>query len=174
MIKDIILCIFNYIDSIFASKEMVTVILAALPVVEARYAIPISYVFLNMSLSKIFILSLIGNMIPVAPLLLLLEPVSKRLTRFRLWADFFNRLEHKTRQRAHLIKKYETLGLILFVSIPLPITGAWTGAFAATLFKLKFKNSFLAILCGVTIASLFVSSLTVLGRGLIWLGQSHF
>ncbi len=174
MIKEFIVFIYTSLSSFITSRELLTVILASLPIIEARYAIPISYVLMDLSLSKVFILSIIGNMLPVIPLLLFLEPISRKLRRFRLWCHFFDRLAEQTRKRAYLIQKYETLGLILFVSIPLPVTGAWTGALAASIFKIKFRYAFLAILVGVVIASLFISILVLLGKGLYWLKQYHF
>ncbi|HDM37699.1 MAG TPA: ligand-binding protein SH3 [Candidatus Omnitrophica bacterium] len=174
MIKEFIVFIYTSLSSFITSRELLTVILASLPIIEARYAIPISYVLMDLSLSKVFILSIIGNMLPVIPLLLFLEPISRKLRRFRLWCRFFDRLAERTRKRAYLIQKYETLGLILFVSIPLPVTGAWTGALAASIFKIKFRYAFLAILVGVVIASLFISILVLLGKGLYWLERYHF
>ena len=174
MIKEVILFIYNYLISAFSSQELVTVILASLPLIEARYTIPISYVLMDLTLPKIFCLSVLGNMIPVIPLLLLLEPVSKRLRRFKLWCSFFDKLSERTRRRAQIIEKYEVLGLILFVSMPFPVTGAWTGTLAATIFKIKFRYAILAIFIGVIVSSLLVLILTILGKSLLWLGQSHF
>jgi len=174
MIKEFIVFIYTSLSSFITSRELLTVILASLPIIEARYAIPISYVLMDLSLPKVFILSIIGNMLPVIPLLLFLEPISKKLRRFKLWSHFFDRLTERTKKRASLIQKYETIGLILFVSIPLPVTGAWTGSLAASIFKIKFRYAFLAILVGVVIASLFISILVLLGKGLYWLEQYHF
>jgi uncharacterized membrane protein len=174
VIKELILTIYNYLASNIASKEIVTVILASLPIIEARYAIPLSFYLMKLDLIHVFYLSLLGNMIPVIPLLLLLKPVSRKLRKFKLWRIFFDRLTERTRKRARLIEKYEVAGLIIFVSIPLPITGAWTGTLAASLFKIKFRYAFLAIFTGVVLSSSFVLFLTLLGRGLLWLGQSRF
>jgi uncharacterized membrane protein len=164
MIREFILAIFNYLNSVIAKEELISLIMASLPVIEARYAIAISYLFLNISLPKIFIFSVIGNMLPVVPLLLFLEPVSNRLRRFTLWRDFFDHLAERARKKGQLVRKYETLGLILFVSIPFPITGAWMGTFAATLFKIKFKFAFLAIFTGIILSSTFVLVLIILGK----------
>ena len=169
MFKDLVLAIYAYLSSNITSSEGITIFLSALPIIEARYAIPISYVLMKQSLLKVFILSVLGNMIPVVPLLLFFKPLSDKLRRFRLWRNFFDSLFERTRKKAHLVQKYEALGLMLFVSIPLPVTGAWTGCVAATFFKIKFRYAFLAIFAGVIIAASFVSILTILGKGLIWL-----
>ena len=174
MFKDLILAIYSYLSLNIRSWEVITISLSALPIIEARYTIPIAYVLMKQSLLKVFLLSVLGNMIPVAPLLIFFKPVSDRLRRFRLWRSFFDNLFERTRKKAHLVQKYEALGLMLFVSIPLPITGAWTGCVAASIFKIKFRYAFLAIFAGVILAASFVSVLTLLGKGLIWLRQSPF
>lgn len=145
-------------------KEAITLIIAALPVAELRGSIPVG-LMLGLSPSKTFILSLIGNAIIVPPALLLLEPVSNALRRFPLWAKFFNWLFERTKTKGDLIQRYEALGLMLFVAIPLPITGAWTGCVAATLFKIKFRYAFPAILLGIITAGIIVLSVCLFGKG---------
>lgn len=144
-------------------KEVITVIIAALPVVELRLAIPVAYWALKLSWPKTLALAYIGNMLPVIPLLVLLEPVSERLRRFHIWRRFFDWLFERTKRKAEIVQRYEALGLILFVAIPLPVTGAWTGCVAASLFKIKFRYAFSAILIGVIIAGIVVTALTLMG-----------
>jgi uncharacterized membrane protein len=69
----------------------------------------------------------------------------------------------RTRKRSSLIQRYEKIGLALFVAIPLPFTGAWTGAIAAFLLGLPFRYSMLSIVCGVLIAGAIVTALSLLG-----------
>ncbi len=148
-------------------KEVITVIIAALPVSELRGAIPIAYCAMKMPLSRTLFFAYLGNMLPVIPLLILLEPVSARLRRFHLWRRFFDWLFEKTRKKAEIVQRYEALGLILFVAIPLPVTGAWTGCIAASLFKIKFRYAFPAILIGVLIAGIIVTILTLMGANYV-------
>jgi uncharacterized membrane protein len=143
-------------------REVIVFIIATLPVSELRGSIPVAAT-MNISPLKAYIISVIGNMAPVIPMLFLLEPVSERLRRFRLWHSFFEWLFARTRKKADLVQKYEALGLILFVAIPLPVTGAWTGCVAATLFKIKFRYAFFSILAGVMIAGIIVTVLTLFG-----------
>ena len=147
-------------------EELITVIVAALPVSELRGAIPLAIFTLKIPLLKTFFLSVLGNLIPVIPLLLFLEPVSERLRHFKLWRNFFDRLFEQTRKRASLVEKYESLGLALFVAIPLPVTGAWTACIAASLFKVRFRYAFPAICAGVIFAAVIVSALTLTGKGI--------
>ena len=143
--------------------ELKVFLLAAAPVSELRGAIPLGIVK-GMPVFKTYLLAVAGNLVPVIPLLLFLEPVSKRLQRFKLMSRFFEWLYGRTRKRAEIVQKYEALGLALFVAIPLPITGAWTGCVAASLFRIKFRYAFPAIICGVLLAGVVVTLLSLGGR----------
>ncbi len=122
-------------------KEWATIIIAALPIAELRGSIPVA-LSLGITPVKAFILSVIGNSLPIIPVLFLLEPVSNALMRFKPWKRFFDWFFEKTRQKGELIQKYEALGLLLFVAVPLPMTGAWSGCIAASLFRIKFSTHF--------------------------------
>lgn len=142
--------------------ETIVVIVAALPVAELRGAIPVALAY-GMPFEKAYVLSVIGNALPVIPILFLFQPVSARLRRFKPFAGFFDWLSARTLKRSDTIQKYEMLGLVLFVAIPLPMTGAWTGAIAATLLRMKFRYSFIGAMLGILIAGLVVSALCTLG-----------
>jgi len=146
--------------------EAVTVVLGALPVSELRGAIPVGIAF-GFTPLKAYCLAFIGNVIPVIPLLFLLEPVSCWLRKFPFFKKFFDWLFVRTRKKAGLVEKFEALGLILFVAIPLPVTGAWTGCVAATLFKVRFRYAFPAILAGIALAGCIVLSISMAGKGLM-------
>ncbi len=152
------------------NKEAAVVILAALPISELRGAIPLA-LSMGFSPQKAYILSFVGNVLPVCPLLFLLRPISERLRHFPVFERFFNWLFERTRKKATLIEKFEAFGLILFVAVPLPITGAWTGCVAATLFKIRFRYAFLAVLFGIAIAGLVVMGICLAGQGV--LARSH-
>jgi len=143
-------------------KDYIIIIVAALPISELRGAIPLALSF-GMSLPKAFWLAILGNCIIVAPALFLFEPVTKFLRKFKIWSRFFDWIFERTRKNSDAIQKYEALGLVIFVAIPLPITGAWSGVIAASLFKIRFRYAFLAIVAGVICAGLIVSTLCALG-----------
>lgn len=147
-------------------------IMAALPISELRGAIPLGLSF-GMPLLKAFCLAIIGNSIFVAPALFLFEPVTKQLRKFKIWSRFFGWVEERTRKNSEAIQKYEALGLAIFVAIPLPMTGAWSGVIAASLFKIKFRYAFISIIAGVIIAGLIVSALCALGI-MSWKTINHF
>ena len=146
------------------SKEAAVLVVAALPISELRGAIPLGILGFGFSAFKTYLLSFFGNALPVIPILLLLGPISEKLRKFPLWKRFFDWLFEHTRKKAALVEKFEALGLILFVAIPLPITGAWTGCIAATLFRVRFRYAFFAILAGIAIAGIVVTALTLTGQ----------
>jgi uncharacterized membrane protein len=143
-------------------KEYVVMILAASPLAELRAAIPVA-LSLGISLEKAFWLSVLGNAIPVIPILFFLEPVSNRLGKFKIFKRFFDWLFERTKKKSDTIQKWETLGLAIFVAIPLPMTGAWSGAVAASLLKMKFRYALIGNLLGILGAGIIVAVLSTLG-----------
>lgn len=144
-------------------EELAVMLIATLPIVELRGAIPVAMHVFNMPIIKSYILCVVGNMIPVPFILLLLGPVSRLLRKLKLFDRFFEWLFARTRRRSKTIEKYEELGLIMFVAIPLPVTGAWTGSLAAFLFGLRFWPSFFCALAGVCIAGVIVTTFSYFG-----------
>jgi uncharacterized membrane protein len=144
--------------------DWVTILLvAALPVVELRGAIPVGY-WLGLNRVHIYGLAVLGNMLPVPFVIAYVGKVSEWLVRRSSWAKkFFDWLFARTRSRADLLVKYRTLGLTLFVAVPLPLTGAWSGAIGAHLLGLPFWESIAANLVGVMIAGVIVTVLCELG-----------
>ena len=100
--------------------------------------------------------SVFGNMIPVVPVLLLLGPISKWLRRFKSFDRFFTWLFARTEKNSASIQKYGFWGLAVFVGIPLPMTGAWSGCVAALLLQMRSWKALLSIFIGVLIAACIV------------------
>jgi uncharacterized membrane protein len=148
------------------SGELAVLAIAALPIVELRGAIPVAMHLFDMSIPKSYILSVIGNMLPIPFVILLLGPLSRILRKIKVFDRFFTWLFARTEKRSEGIKKYQELGLIIFIAIPLPMTGAWTGALAAFLLGLRFWGSFFCALAGVCIAGVIVTAFSALG----WIG----
>lgn len=147
----------------------IVVFLSMLPLLELRGAIPWALAPGGGGLpwTEGVPLAVLGNMIPVVPLLLWLGPVSDFLRRFPLLDRFFTWLFRRTRRKGGLVEKYRAIGLVLFVAIPLPVTGAWTGAAAAFVFGVPFRQALPAILGGVLIAATVVT-LATLGVLALW------
>ncbi len=148
------------------SRELIIVTVSALPVVELRGALPIAINLFHMPWYKAFCLAVIGNLLPVPILLLFLDSLAKAVSRVGVGRRVINWVFSHTRRQGKTIEKYEKIGLTLFVAIPLPITGAWTGSIAAFLLGLRLRYAFLSIVIGVVIAGAIVTSLCLLG----WLG----
>lgn len=148
------------------TEELVVLIVSALPVVELRGSLPIAINLFHMPWQWAFFLAVLGTMLPVPFLLLFLESLVKWISRVDSGKKLVNWVFQRTRRRGKIIKRYERIGLVLLVAIPLPFTGAWTGSIAAFLFGLKFNHALLSIFFGVIIAGVIVTALSLLG----WLG----
>lgn len=140
--------------------ELYVILVAALPVVELRGAIPLG-VALGLSPAEAFLLALLGNLL-VAPVALFLLPWGVGiLTRFPLLARAWEALERRVRLKGEeQIQRLGALGLFLFVAVPLPGTGAWSGAVLAVVLGLKRRYALLAISLGVVAAGAIVLLLT--------------
>lgn len=156
--------IVDFIYSFGLSPRTMILLLGTLPVTELRASIPVGILVLNQSVKVAVLYSIIGNILPIAPIYFFLEPVSKRLSRTKLMRGFFEWLFARAKKRSVLIEKYEALGLMLFVGIPLPGTGVWTGCLVASLLRMRFVPTFLAASAGVMIAAIIVTTLTIIGR----------
>jgi len=148
------------------SKELVVLAISALPIFELRGALPVAINLFHFPWYYALLLAIIGNLAPVPFLLLFLNAISNLLSKIGIFKRIFHWLFERTRQRGRIINRYERIGLALFVAIPLPLTGAWTGSLAAVLLGLKFKHAFLSIFIGVLIAGIIVTCLCLLG----WIG----
>ncbi len=156
----------DWLLNLNVSRELIVIIIAVLPVFELRGALPVAINLFQMPWYWAFPLALVSNMLPVPIILLFLDYLVRFVSKVHLGERLANWILERTRARSRIIQKYERIGLIIFVSIPLPFTGAWTGAIAAFLLGMKFHHAFLAILCGVIIAGAIVTSLCLLG----WIG----
>ncbi len=138
-------------------------LLSMAPISELRGAIPLGVWGYGLSPLEAFAVAIVGNLLAVVPLLLLIEPAHRFAERIPLFKRIFDWILERTRRKGKVVEKYEALGLMLFVAIPLPGTGAWTGAFAAFLFDIPFKYSLIAISLGVLIAGVIVTVFVAAG-----------
>jgi len=146
-----------------------TFLLAMTPVGEIRVSLPVALAVYKMNWLLAYFISVIGNILSIVFLLLFLGPISNWLSlNFKIFNKFFTWLFERTRKKsASKMEKYGDLALMIFVAIPLPLTGAWTGAVVAFLFDIPFKRSLTFITLGVAIAGLIVLILTKMGLWLI-------
>ncbi|MDD3297184.1 MAG: small multi-drug export protein [Candidatus Omnitrophica bacterium] len=153
------------LSSIF-SKEITLMVIAALPVFELRLAIPLAIFQFGFSFSKAYCLAVAGNFLPVLPLLLFFRYFFHRLENVKVVGKFFSWWFKRVEKKSKVVERLGFWGLVFFVAIPLPVTGAWTGTVAATLFEIKLRKALLAIFIGIAIAGLLVSLITAAALGL--------
>ncbi|MDO4870742.1 MAG: small multi-drug export protein [Candidatus Saccharibacteria bacterium] len=139
---------------------LITFLMAAVPLIEQRGAIPFGIIN-NLSPVVTFGLALAGSLLPVPFILLLFNHIYSWLLRYR----FFNRItkiiDSKIAKNRHSFEKYQELALIIFIAIPLPTTGLWTGSAIAAFLKLDFKKSLLCTMIGGTLSASVITLLCV-------------
>ena len=134
--------------------------MAMLPVLELRGSVPWG-VAQDLNYGLVLAVSILGNMVPVPFIILFIRRIfawmKKKSPRLAAIAE---KLEARAQSKGDVLVKYETLGLFILVAIPLPGTGAWTGALVASIFDLRMKNALPAIFLGVVAAGLIMTFLS--------------
>jgi len=141
------------------NKELIVFIISLMPILELRGGL-LAASLLDIEFTRAAVICVVGNVLPIPFVLLFLRYV---LTLFEKWdvtKKIVNWLEKKVEEKREQIDKYGYLGLIIFVGIPLPGTGAWTGSLLAVMLGMNRKKSFVCILIGVAIAAVIMSILS--------------
>jgi len=139
-------------------KWIEVIVVSALPVSELRGGIPLA-IYYGFDPLHAYLIGVAGNLIPVPFLLLFLNLIEEKiLKKWSITSPLYLKIEKKVLNRKKLIDKYGYFGLLLFVAIPFPATGAWTGCLLATSLKMDFKKSILFISLGVFVAGMIVVS----------------
>ncbi len=140
-----------------AGKKLTIFIISMIPILELRGGLlAASPALLDVPILQAIPVCIIGNLIPVPFILKFITPVFDRLKRTKRIAPLVEKLEKKALDKSDRVSRYEFWGLVLFVGIPLPGTGAWTGTLGASLIDMKFKDTTLAVMCGVLIAGVIM------------------
>lgn len=138
----------------------VTLIVSMIPVIELRGAIPLG-VGLGLSHFDAMWVSMLGNMLPVPFIILFIRPIFKWMTRkSEKLGRVVEKLEARAEGKWDKVHKYQFFGLAIFVGIPLPGTGAWTGALIAAVMDMRLRTALPSIALGVVIAGLLVTGIT--------------
>ncbi len=153
-----------FLDTVFG-KLAATFCMAMLPVVELRGAVPFG-VAAGLPPLAALAAAVLGNLAPVVPILLLLRHVFGWLRHFPRLGALVERLERKAHLKGRTVQKYRALGLMLLVAVPLPGTGAWTGALVAVVLDIRMRTALPAIVLGVLLAGIAVTAMTC---GVAWL-----
>ena len=157
----------NFFIELFGgiNKDIVIFIISLMPILELRGGL-LAATLLKIPYIRALIICVIGNILPIPFVLLFLEMIFKWMEKWSVTKKIVKWLEKKGHSKRDQIDKYGYWGLILFVGIPLPGTGAWTGSLVAILLGLDKKKSFICILIGVMLAALIMSILSygILGK----------
>ena len=139
-------------------RELCVFFCSLLPIIECRGAVPLGAV-LGLAWWQTYLLAVLGNLLPVPFILLFIRAVLRWMSncRVKLFNRFAAWLFRKVEKHKGAIEKYSYWGVVLFVAIPIPGTGAWTGSLIAAVLCLDFKKSLLAATFGVLIAAAVMS-----------------
>ncbi len=141
------------------SKELIVFIISMVPILELRGGLLAASAF-DIEIVRAIWICVVGNIIPVPFILLLITPIFNWLKQTKAFRPMVEKLENKAMGKSEKIEKYEFWGLVLFVGIPLPGTGAWTGSLIASLLGIKFKKAFPAVILGIVMATVIMSILS--------------
>lgn len=139
----------------YISPKAVIFIISLMPILELRGGL-LAASLLKIPEIEAIPISIIGNILPIPFILLFIKHIFKWMKKVNLFRGLIEKLEKRAMSKSDKIQKYEFVGLMLFVGIPLPGTGAWTGALIASLLGIDIKKSSLAILCGILIATVIM------------------
>ena len=150
-------------QEILSSKELWTLVYSAVPVTELRATIPLAITVWQVKPVVAFVLAVIGNSLPILIIILGLNKIVQLAERYsKFWSKVIEAVFRRTRRKtSQQFAKYGLLALFLFVAVPLPMTGAWTGSIAAWLFGVPARRAFWPIFAGVIVAGIIVTSITV-------------
>lgn len=151
----------EWITSYFVgmNHELAVFLVSILPVVELRGAIPFG-VGLGMDWRAVYLISVIGNMLPVPFIILFFRPIINYLKKTRIFGKLATKLHDRSLRKSATVTKYKVFGLFLFVMIPLPGTGAWTGSAIAALLDMRLKDAIPAIFLGVLCAGILMMGIS--------------
>ncbi len=140
----------------YISREMVIFLISMMPILELRGGL-LAAKLLGVGILQAIPICVIGNIIPIPFILLFIKKILQWMKKTRLFARFAEWLERKAMGKSDQVRKYEFWGLVLFVGIPLPGTGGWTGSLIASLLDVDIRKASLAILLGIAIATVIMS-----------------
>lgn len=142
--------LFNGLD-----KNLIIFLISCMPILELRGGL-IAATLLGLNPVTSFIICFIGNILPIPFILYFITPLFDRLKQTKHLSKLVNKLEQKANNKKESIEKSEFIGLLLFVGIPLPGTGAWTGTLIASMINMNKKKAFIAATLGVILAGIIM------------------
>ena len=151
----------QWLTETFAGKFLLTLLVSMVPVVELRFGIPFGICTLWLPEWAAFLSAVLGNLIPVPFIIVYIRRIFQWLRRHipRL-NSLVDKLERKAHLKGQKVTKYKYLGLAIFVAVPLPGTGAWTGSLAAAFLDMPLRRAIPSVVAGVLVAGLIITLLT--------------
>ncbi len=144
-----------FLENLHMSKEAIVFVISMIPILELRGGLVVAALF-EINIWKAIVLCIVGNIIPVPFILKFITPIFTWMKKTKLFSKMVHKLEEKSMGKSEQIQKYEFWGLMLFVGVPLPGTGAWTGSLIAALLDMKFSKAFIAVVCGIIMATIIM------------------
>lgn len=142
------------------------IVISAIPIVELRGAIPLAILAYDMPYLQAYLLGVLGSIIPAPFILLFIPAILKWMSGTKVFGKMANWIIAKGMKKSDKLTQYEFWGLFVFVAIPLPGTGVWTGCLAASLIGLGFKHSMISVALGSATAGIIVTALVAGGLSL--------
>ncbi len=137
-------------------QEIIVFILSMTPLIELRGGVIAGY-FYDFSLAKTLLITISANLIPIPFIIIFIKQIFKFMQKHNILSSFIDKLKKRAMSKSDKIEKLEFWGLLFYVGIPLPGTGAWTGALIASLLNIEFKKAMFAIFCGILLAATIMS-----------------
>ena len=157
----------NFLETLIINENVKIFILSMLPITELRFSIPYGILMYDIPIINTVTLSIIGNILIGVLIIYIIGPSMNFLRKFSFIENIITSIFKRTRKKGDIINRLKFFGLIIFVGIPLPLTGVWTGSLASYLFGLSKSKSVFAIICGVLLSSSIVTSLTIAGINIL-------
>lgn len=156
---------FSGLTALKYGKELIIFIISMLPILELRGGL-IAASLLKMKIIPSFVICFLGNIIPIPFILWLITPIFNKLKKTKMFSGMVNKIENKALSKRDQIEKLQYIGLMLFVGIPLPGTGAWTGCLIAALLGMDKKKAMIYTMLGVVMAGIImlIFSFGILGN----------
>ncbi len=159
MVKGISTYMIDFLEAHTWGQILVTFIISMAPVVELRGGIPFGAAF-DLAPGQVITAAVAGNLLPTPFIILFIRKIFDFMCKYPKLNRLVEALENKAHAKSDTVLKYQTIGLCILVAVPLPGTGAWTGALVAAMLGLSMRKSMPAIIAGVLIAAMIVSGIT--------------
>lgn len=164
---DFVLNSFNWLLELPFGREMLVFFISMLPLIELRGGLPVA-IGLGLNPFYAFVICFIGNLIPVPFILWLITPIFNWMKKTRIFKHLAEKMEKKAYNKKEKVEQYEFWGLLLFVGIPLPGTGAWTGSLIAAVLDMNKKKALLAVTLGIILAGVIMLTGSLFIKGLFF------